>query len=327
MEKTNDWRPPKYWSLSEDDRKKWDEEAHRAGPRKDFENIENVSRISSKNADYKIVYSSHLRKNNPEDVKGSDAIFLEFMFDYSKEGEVEDIIDKQLNQDGQYSEIIKYAAENNIPVYFVDLSLKTLEGKDFHGIENAIKKNLIPVLGLTAGYKLIKSSVKDMKTNGVTRRSFLKTLGKTMIGAYASTPGLEPVSALASTKLSQHEPDENSSMRHAQRDLSKLNDSIHPYLKSYRMEGRNCLIAHKAEIIAEDLSDKLGHKPRLSIVIGAMHVDIEDDLKMDDIDRVRQLSKYFNNTEIENEKTIVRIDFDNSEGEIKPEVKISNLDF
>jgi hypothetical protein len=166
-----------------------------------------------------------------------------------------------------------------------------------------------------------------MKTNGVTRRSFLKTLGKTMIGAYASTPGLEPVSALASTKLSQHEPDENSSMRHAQRDLSKLNDSIHPYLKSYRMEGRNCLIAHKAEIIAEDLSDKLGHKPRLSIVIGAMHVDIEDDLKMDDIDRVRQLSKYFNNTEIENEKTIVRIDFDNSEGEIKPEVKISNLDF
>ncbi len=290
------------------------------------EKRDNVSSLETTNAKYRLIYSVHTRQNNPEDVAGSDAIVLEVRFDYHDTKKSERTIFDEVDLFQQYGEVIKYAAQHSIPIFFVDLSLNVRDKRKNVGIEHFLKKVMAPYVGVGIGYKIFKSLVKDLKQEHLTRRSFLKILGKTLGAAYLGTPAVETVSGIVSTNFAQNEPDENSLSRKFSKTVSEINENIHPELKSLKLEGRNFLIAEKSELIAVDLSKKIGSKPKVSIIIGAAHVGIEKALKMTESDRAEQLKKYLTVDEIENEETVTQISFENTEKGFKPKAVVSNID-
>lgn len=295
-------------------------ESERLVPASDFENAKNTVEISTENAEYKIIYSVHGRQNDPGDVEGSDAIMLEFMPENFEEDRVAKIIKDQTEQQQQYAEVVKYATSHNVPLYFIDLSWKTSSEKDPKDVIRAMKKYVAPVVGLKIGYEVVKSAAKNMKNKPVTKRDFLSAFGKTLVASYFSTPAADVVTALASTQLATHEPDETTMIRTLERNVRDVNDKLHPELRHFSLEGRNTLMAEKAELVAKTLN-KGGKKPKISIIIGARHTSIEDNLKMPEGVRREELRKYFTSEEIEGEKTIAKVDFKKSEGSESGEQK------
>lgn len=282
-------------------------------PAKSAEQKDNVVKIETVNAEYNIVYSNHRITNSPEDVYGSDVILLEFMHIDLKTAE-KDIVEtiefsRDLNQ--QYSEIIKYAAEHSISIYPVDTH------KDMQGLDGDIQTLLLPLLEGYASYRLIKSSVSDSIKQPLTRRSFLKNLGKVAAAAYLSTPAIEALSSISH----KGEPNESSTARNMERKIRPVNELIHPELDSMKVQGRNTLMAIKSEYISKVIGNKLGRKPKISLIIGSAHTGIEDTLKMTDEQRMTELKKYLNEKEIENEKSIFCIEWDKE----KPVVSKSQI--
>lgn len=308
--------------LSEEEKALKEKDSKRLSPKSPFEEARNIVELSTEQADYKIVYSVHTRQNNPGDIVGSDAIILEYGIDYSNADEVINVLNKDVEDNQQYKAIIEYARANKIPIYFVDVSLKTRNEKDLLDLAKLVKKALIPVVGAKVSYALGKSVIKDMKELPINRRNFLKGLGKTMLAVYTGTPALEPTAALASTRLS-HEPDEEGVLRKIERGVADINSSIHPELKTFSMEGRNALIAQKAESIAKDLESRLGKRPKLSVIIGALHTGIEKDLKMKETERQVGMRKYFTEKELDTEKAITRVDFRGQDELLEADISFS----
>lgn len=280
-------------------------------PTKPPEDKDNCVRLETSNALYNIVYSNHGITNNPEDVYGSDVILLEFgrINLENAEKDLTQRLEVNTNFNEQYSEIIKYAAEHSVPVYLID------SNKDSGNYEFIQK--LLPTLELYVSYKLLKSSITDSIKQPVTRRSFLKNLGKAAAAAYFSAPVIEAAAIISHNS----EPSESSFERNIERKIRPVNELIHPELNSMTLQGRNHIIADKSEYIAKEFGSKLSRKPKISIVIGAAHTGIEDALKMTDEQRMGELKKYLSEQEIEDEKTIFHIEWDNK----KPVISRSQM--
>lgn len=282
------------------------------------ENKNNVVKLETESAKYSIAYSLHNRQNNPEDMVGSNGIILELPT-------TPDFIDKEIDmqlQQQQYMEVIRYAVQHNIPLFFNDINGNTADQKNTW-TEGALKDVGIPMIYALIGGALVKSSIKESISKPITRRSFLKNLGKVAAAAYLATPAIETAALLSSTDLSKHEPDEGDTSRKIYRKLDSTNNLIHPELNTVTIEIRNELIAEKSEKLAELLRQTSGQKQNLSLIIGAAHTGIERSLKDTRENRLDKIRGSLNYDQIKENETVVRVDWDYST--TPPTPKISQI--
>lgn len=281
------------------------------------ERKDNMVRVETPSAVYNIIYSNHGVQNHPEDIFGSDGVIMEGILGDVDTNDIENILRKQMELNRQYGQVIRYASEHNIPLYMADISEKSDTGSS----EIITKKIIAPIVGGYLSYRFLKSSISDIAKKPVTRRSFLKNFGKTVAAAYLSTPAVELASSEVK-RLSDKEINESDVSRNIQRHAAKINNSIHPELNTLTLEGRNSLIAMKSDNIAKNLSHSLGRKPNISLIIGGRHIGIEESLKISDKERLDELREYLDDEQIDGEKTIFEIEWDNQ----KPVVSKTEMD-
>ena len=183
--------------------------------------------FSTKNADYRLILSMHLKKNK-ESVKGLDAIVLEGA-DGTIAGTLEGGFFGNMYGTAQYLHLIKTAEKEKITLYNADVMPR-------------IFLALIEIVAFGNFYPGVVPSFLNFVFYPAAITSFFK--GKTL-------PGLTDYVGLPTWLI-----------------------------QGAIMELRNAICARKTEeFIAPREKEKLGRKPKIGIVYGAMHAGIKLDLK------------------------------------------------
>ncbi len=273
---------------------------------------ENVAELETENAHYDIIYDVHGVGEVKEDAfRNSDAIIFEGI------GGV-DFPGAYVEKEPSFREVILHAIKEKKPVYFVDLSFGLHQELGLDE-EKLLTHFTLPILEGLAGLVFTVSAVTDvLKRNPeMSRRSFLKFLGKGAAGAYLSLPALREVTGYVSTDFAEKPPDESDPVRQAHKLLRKVSDATHPEDRTVLIHTRNDLMAQKSETIARALRAELGNKPNLGIMVGANHSGIENVLQDDERERVERLIDDLGK-DLVYERYITRIDFEETKnGEIK----------
>ncbi len=216
------------------------------------------SKFSTKNANYWLVYSCHLKVNkepifSEKQIKTLDAIVLE--------SGATDLLEKdgieKLLKFNQYSYIIKNALkQEKMPLfYFTDVKLTPLGFWTSIFLDDAV-----PIL-------IFYSGVCGARNKKIKRRKFLSYAFKG-IGALALLKLFTPmVSCYVGVTNSKAE------------NLPKFISEINYVVPTPIAEFRNAVTAKKLEdFIAPKLYKELGRKPNIAIVFGAAHAGIKEDL-------------------------------------------------
>jgi DNA polymerase IIIc chi subunit len=262
----------------------------------------NVVIVETPEGIFRIAYGRHKVPQNPEDVKGVDAIMLESgMLQYylNQEEAIKEF--PLLYESVQYKNLIKEAAKAKQPIYLTDLDprmenailaflLQTAEGMGAIGLDLW----LLYLLGL----KVITKSKK------ITRRDFLKLLA----AAYFGTELVESFTYPRKGNI-----EEGTLTRKINRSLINLNEKIHPETNMVILTLRNLIMAQKLTTIAKELQQKIGKKPEIGIVVGARHIGIEDALKMSKEERMEIIKRILSIPALEKLRegiaTIARFDY------------------
>jgi hypothetical protein len=233
-------------------------------PEKSKELPKNVVVIERADGIFRIAYGRHDIEQRVEDIKGSDAIMLEtgasgdyFMLELAEK------TFRELENHIQYRKIIKFAAERNVPVFFVDIDSGTML---------RFLEQLLPVAESSIALGILGSLAMDgveiLKEKKINRRDFLKIFGKTTAALYFSR-------RLARWAEVMWSPGEKT------------------YLETeiILLTLRNHIMAQKLITVANKLNDELKRKPEIGSIIGAAHIGIEASLKKEDKDRILIIEK------------------------------------
>jgi len=237
--------------------------------------------VETDNGRYLIVLSEHTKREKPERIGNPDALVLETgALNYTTSEKAEELAEK-LSEFEQYKDLMKKAAKEKIPIYFVDQPLSDWE---LFLAEKSTK--LIGIgagsvfLGLLYGWVIRKLAQKrGEESERMSRREFLERF-LTIIGAASIAAGVWG--------------------------LKTLPERLTPGI----IKLRNIIIAYKLEEIAKRLKSKLGRKPEISVVIGAAHFGLIPDLEKIEAGEKSRFRK-------KTTPTIVRLDFDEKEGRWK----------
>jgi hypothetical protein len=269
----------------------------------------NVVIVETPEGIFRIAYGRHDVPQNPEDVKGVDAIMLESgMLQYylNQEEAIREF--PLLYESVQYKNLIKEAAKAKQPIYLTDLDprmenailaflLQTAEGMGAIGLDLW----LLYLLGL----KVITKSKK------ITRRDFLKLL---LLAGYFGTQLGESFTYPIEGNI-----EEDTLTSKINRFLINLNEKIHPETHMVILTLRNLIMAQKLTTIAKELQQKIGKKPEIGIVVGARHIGIEDALKMSKKERMEIIKRILNIPALEKLRegiaTIARFDYKHEKGQ------------
>ncbi|MDQ3014295.1 MAG: twin-arginine translocation signal domain-containing protein [bacterium] len=261
------------------------------------ENLENVVELETNSARYKIIYGNHLIETSAKSLDNVDAVLLEDEAEKPEKG------DSHFGYIAQYKSIIERAQNDHIPIFRVDV-------EDYSDVHTSMagKHFGLPILeSYVAGKLLEKRDENDeslLNTHVVkTRRTVMNTIRKSLAG-YLLTPLVTLGSGITGSMS------EKSLLRKTFRTLNRFNSKFHPELRGKYLHGRNDLIAQKSETIAKGLSAELNKKPTIAIVIGALHIGIEDSLRSSETDRLLRLQDSFGNS-LSNHSYINRFDVDN----------------
>jgi len=289
----------------------------------------NESVVEGEKGIHNILYCRHDLSLKANAMDEADYLILELCdFDYSS---CKDDIDiKQMIENlpsyKPYRNLVLAAATQHKPIFFVDSStnLETLTGvstwagltavgaaETFVGTE-ALKFALHPEnhtstpAARAISRKLLPKGSEDKSIQGQTRRGMLRA-GTGAIGAYFLTPALQ-VSSTILRSISGKNPDNAAPSTKASKALTQFNAVAHPELDSAGFEGRNALIAQKAESIAAMLTPTIGKKPRSCIAIGSAHMEIERELQLPESERIKRMASIFGEDKMGGEQYILRVD-------------------
>jgi len=223
-----------------------------------------------------------------------------------------------------YRALILEAARQNKPVYFVDSSINLVLDAltDFAGLTTLGTAET--GLGLLAAEiahnpkKYTETRVAKMISRqlsppegkpdgmmGMARRGMLRA-GLAGLAAYLVTPALHYASVLNRAVWGKHDDKEALSTIVGHK-LQSFNAVVHPEFTTVTFEGRNAIIAQKAETLASLISSNLGRKARSCIVIGGGHKGIVDELQKSENKRLQRIAGILD-TRMEGEKYILRMD-------------------
>lgn len=272
----------------------------------------NVAKMESVNARYHINYDDHRTDINPNILDDCDGLVMEMRGNYDDPKETQEWIE-HFSHSKQFARVIMDAAKNKKPIYFVDL----IESKkvDNFSKERERKELTIPfiemMMGSALGVHLIYKDLAGDKK--MTRREFLKSGLQAIAATYLETPFIQQTAWDIATKHGTALTDEKSTSRKVEKILNRINNDIHPELRTIIVDARNDLMAQKTETIAKILSKKLKKKPELAIIIGARHSGIEQSLTDKEEDRVKRLRRDFGE-ELSKNASVAEIDFAKGEG-------------
>jgi hypothetical protein len=272
-----------------------------AEARRIHENLENVSSIETENAVYRIAYTSELLDANPLIAEGSDGLILEAPDDRRRP---EDFVSDQLaGSDGSYTgtkgeawlaqaygldpdnlppayeNIMHEALTKGMPLYILDPQTGLLRG----GPDLSMAKDIAQTGAMVAGLALANSGFDDLRNP--TRRRFFSGVGKSL----AALPFMAPFAGQAAKWLYPYEPIADSLGHKAAQGLEAWNNKTAPWLQDESILKKNVYLAQKSETLARLLTEKLGRKPNLSLVIGKEHLGVEQYLKSSEQERMRIL--------------------------------------
>lgn len=261
----------------------------------------NVVELSTENADYDIVYNIHLWEIPESKVLlSSDLIMLELPR-VDKE-----VAQEQLERpDKGYVKIVEHAFKHEKPLFFIDVSKQSDVMRRFG--ESILLRSFEAYFGV----KLLLSRNKPLWKPGesthsrLSRRKFLTKTAKTLAGIYLTSPILKTIVDLPSV-LNLGHPKEGSLLRKTERAVYKAERALHPELKTMHLEGRNALMAQKAETISKTVWQKTGRRPRVALVIGGGHIGIEDSLRSTPDERLKEIKKYFSGR-LDDEAQIIQV--------------------
>jgi hypothetical protein len=231
----------------------------------------NVVRVETPEGIFRIAYGVHTRPQNPEDVRGVNAIMLEtglFNYDNSQKA-IKCFYDIQKDI-VQYENLIKEAARSRQPIYFTDVDPMILRSSltfFLKVVEGIVAIRLIQDLG---------NLCKQVLENKNSRRDFLKLLGGGVLSAYLTSPFVEDLTNVGAIlgKL-----DGQTARRKVERLLIELNEEIHPELNIIILTLRNLVMAQKLITITQDFRGEAGQKPEIAAVVGGAHIGLEKVLR------------------------------------------------
>jgi hypothetical protein len=259
---------------------------------------------------FRIAYGQHNLPQNPKDVEGVNAIMLESGdLKYYPEEEAKKAF-HELVSFPQYRDIIKEAAAARQSIYLTDIDpgvVRILLTLLFSLAEEISAGVLILRSLFELGHKILTTSKK------MTRRDFLKLLGKSSLAAYFGTQLGEGLTALPKGSL-----DEKTAIRKVNRFLINLNEMAHPETHLVIVTLRNLIMAQKLTTIARDLGSEIGEKPEIGVVVGGGHIGIEEALKLTTEERMNTIGKILSIPGLEglreNVAAIARFDYDPQTG-------------
>jgi hypothetical protein len=277
----------------------------------------NTVEMETQNGVYKIIYSNHTIPNDPHTIDDVDVIICErpgLKYPVDQDPQTAGL---NYTLDGQHGVTFRAAALQKKSIFYVDVSPALAERIQ----TSETVSNLLPGAEAIAGIGLLASSRRwkqrmsdetPVETGNATkeesekihdRRSWLSTVlrkAKQVGGLYLLTPIDQMASTLWSTGF--REPNERSIARQTERALHDVNRVAHPELND---EGRNILIAQKAETIARLLIPRFQRKPRISIFVGALHHNIERQLVSSEEMRIRALRSIIGSEQMSEEQWIL----------------------
>jgi hypothetical protein len=268
----------------------------------------NVVKIETKEGIFRIAYGVHTVPQKPEDVKGTDAIMLEsgdLEYHLAPEKAIKAL--HELSQHTQYRNIIEKAAEARQPIYLTDV----YEGLalDLLRMFLGATEMLIAFEALVSLYKLGREMIRTSK---MTRRDFLKLVGKTFLATYFGSHFVETLSSLAFPIKGGI--DEKTAIRKINRFLINLNEKSHPEVYTVVLTLRNLIMAQKLITIAKEIHNEIDEKPEIGVVVGGGHIGIERALKLTTKERMNTIGKILSIPGLkglrENVAAIARFDYD-----------------
>lgn len=261
---------------------------------------------------FNIVYSYHDIPNDPTIVQNTDALILEGEMHYSADERLVANIDER-SQSMQYAPLFSAAAAQRRPMFFVDISAETAKNLDgiFSGDRQEARMSVAKLEALSGlllvAYKMhaaLRGKGTSAGEKPLSRREFFGAAAQETalpLAAYLATPLAE--SALTRTA------DERTVSRQTYRALHAVNTTMHPELPdSLLAEVRNALIAQKSESVARSLKSALGRRPTVTIVIGAAHIGLEDQLRAPEATRMHTVRSYMGAEKLRDERHILRLD-------------------
>lgn len=213
--------------------------------------------------------------------------------------------------------VLKAAKEKGLPVFLIDISYDQIQKKD---TLNRLGQFL--GVGLMGGVAF-DTYFKKAEGEKVSRR---RVLGRTLAfftGAYLVVPSFleETETGRRQPPLSYQEPIEDLDESETKTAVEGLNDATRPdWLRpQYEISLRDAVMAQKASIVAELLSEGAPNKPQLKMYVGARHTGVAKDLKSTEAERLEKIGQLRGVHKI---GPIVRIDFVNEEGQDKMKITL-----
>jgi hypothetical protein len=165
-----------------------------------------------------------------------------------------------------YDPIFQAIQGKDKPVYVVDV-LSTPSGRSTDTMTNFFL-NFLGIYGIFSGVNNISKQIKEK--NEIPRRKFLTSIGiqsaKILAGTYLG-------SDIICRKYTTRTGDEPEF-------LARLNSSRTHLVPTSQIELRNAISARKIEeYVAPELQTKLGRKPNIVLVYGALHSGLKEDLQ------------------------------------------------
>ncbi len=294
--------------------------------------LKNTAKLSTENADYLLYYTRHDVQTSPEIVNRSDALILESITDFRDDKKTKKSVEHALfDKTSPYHEAVRAAAEQGKPIFLLDLSRATaksqnmLETKNGEDQDEMSKNELKVAIEGSLGLGAIMWAAVDLKrmitdNPKMSRRNFLKFLGKSATGLALTSPLIGRMTGYISTKGTGLEPDESSVSRKAQKVFEDATYRTN-LDRSKTIHTRNDLWAQKSEKVAKYLQAELGRKPSLALSMGADHVGIERSIKENDETRLARLSKELGD-DFKNEGLIAKIDLTPEAGSDRVKVEV-----
>lgn len=241
--------------------------------------------VETENAEYRIVRSAHILPNSVEELGKPDFVALETGQFHYRGRSVETI--EQLERHIQYRTVLDELRNREMPIYFVDVPFSK-RGDElieayfrkhdplydlFHKEDNDEKH---PGKKILAGALSIVSVIPELRkmheesdgTKKISRREFLKSLGKLGAGLFLQSPLANPLYDALDRKLSKE-----AKVKHDLKNEYLEHDEL---IGEMLLAFRNAVMAAKLEHIALLQKQNLSRKPQLSVFVGAAHVSLNE---------------------------------------------------
>lgn len=225
----------------------------------------NVITISRPEGTYSIIYDTHIGRKKQEIPSGVDGVCFEWTGKYpSTREELREVAYVLANQ----KPVFDHAFLRRLPLLAVDCSISSI----------AFAEEMLGPIEFVMGASLFNKIREQVRTTGITRRNFIKTMLARGAALYLSLPTISELGRAGSSLSGIGERQTT--------ELSKLTQRIHPEYKVIILGLRDAVAVQKMQYLLRNQGYKHLLAPR-----GAAHVGMEDAILASEEERIDFLTR------------------------------------